>query len=301
MRVVETVAALQVQVVAWRRAGESVGLVPTMGALHNGHIGLVRAAQRDNDRVVVSVFVNPKQFNEKSDLDAYPRDFEADAQVLANAGVDAVFHPPVEEMYPAGLTATRVRPGGGADLYEGEQRPGHFEGVASVVARLFKAGLPDRAYFGRKDAQQLAVIRAMVRDLGLPITVVGCPTARDADGLAMSSRNARLSPEARRSALALVRSLAEAQRAFAGGDRAAAGIAGGIAASLQRAPGVDLEYAAVVDPNTFRPPATASRASLAILAVRVGAVRLIDNAELGAGDLFQYATEMPPASHGVPA
>ena len=301
MRVVETVAALQVQAVAWRRAGESVGLVPTMGALHDGHIGLVRAAQQDNDRVVVSVFVNPKQFNEKSDLDAYPRDFEADAQVLADAGVDAVFHPPVEEMYPAGLTATRVRPGRVADLYEGEQRPGHFEGVASVVARLFKAGLPDRAYFGRKDAQQLAVIRAMVRDLGFPITVVGCPTARDADGLAMSSRNARLSPEARRSALALVRSLAEAQRAFAGGDRDAAGIAGGIAASLQRAPWGRSRIRR--GGRSQHLPAARDRvaASLAILAVRVGAVRLIDNAELGAGDLFQYATEMPPASHGVPA
>jgi len=307
MRVMEQVAERQAQSQDWRRAGQTVALVPTMGALHAGHISLVRAAQEANDRVIVSVFVNPTQFNQKSDLDAYPRDFDTDARMLAEAGVDVVFHPSIEEMYPTGLRATRVRPGPVADLYEGEHRPAHFEGVATVVARLFHAGLPDRAYFGRKDAQQLAVIRAMVRDLGFPIEVVGCATTREVDGLAMSSRNARLSPQARQSAVALVRALAEAQRAFGRGTRDPARIAEVAISLLQAALGIELEYAAVVDPLTFRPPQHAAASSLVLLAARTGSVRLIDNAELGAADVLEFAAapaaslSSPTRSQGVPA
>jgi pantoate--beta-alanine ligase len=309
MRIIETVAELQAQSRAWQAGGETVGLVPTMGALHDGHLSLVRAAQEAGDRVIVSVFVNPTQFTERADLDAYPRDFDSDAAILEAAGVDAVFHPTVEEMYPAGLTTSRVRPGRVAELFEGEQRPGHFEGVVTVVARLFNAALPVRAYFGRKDAQQLAVISAMARDLGFPLEVIGCPTVREVDGLAMSSRNGRLIPATREPALALVRALAEAQRTYRAGIRDSAPIAAAVTRSLQAVPGVEIEYAAVVDPTTFRVPSQAAAGSLAVIAARVGGVRLIDNAEVGAGDVLRYAVESPlpvtdintRPTYGVPA
>ncbi len=291
MRIVETVAELQAQSRGWRASGASVGMVPTMGALHDGHLSLVRAAQERGDRVIVSIFVNPTQFNEKADLEAYPRDFAGDAAILEAAGVDVVFHPSVEEMYPAGLATTRVRPGRVADLYEGDHRPGHFEGVATVVSRLFNAGVPDRAYFGRKDAQQLAVISALASDLRLPVEVIGCPTVREVDGLAMSSRNGRLTPDARQAALALVWALADTQRAYAAGVRDPATIAAVATRSLQAAPGVEIEYVAVVDRLTFGNPVTAAAGSLAVIAARIAGVRLIDNVEVGAGDVVQYAVE----------
>jgi pantoate--beta-alanine ligase len=296
MRVIETVADLQAQSRAWRTARESVGMVPTMGALHDGHLGLVSAARADNDRVIVSIFVNPTQFNQKADLDAYPRTFDADAALLQGAGVNVVFHPPVGEMYPGGTSATSVRPGRVADLFEGEHRPGHFEGVATVVARLLNAGLPDRAYFGRKDAQQLAVIEAMVRDLAIPVEIVGCPTRREPDGLAMSSRNTRLVAPARRAAPALVRALAAAQVAFAAGSGDADEVGSAMLAELVGAPGVELEYAALVDPDTFHPAPRVHASTLVVIAARVGDVRLIDNATLGAGDVIRYAVSAPQAA-----
>ncbi|MDP9325776.1 MAG: pantoate--beta-alanine ligase [Candidatus Dormibacteraeota bacterium] len=293
MRIIDTVARLQSQSRLWCAEGARIGFVPTMGALHAGHLSLVEAALRQNDRVIVSVFVNPTQFNDQADLDAYPRDFEADAAVLAAAGVDVAFHPDVDEMYPAGTGASAVRAGDVAQGYEGAHRPGHFDGVTTVVARLFNAALADRAYFGRKDAQQLAVIRAMARDLGFPVEVVGCLTVRDQDGLALSSRNARLTPEERQAALALVQSLAAAQRDFASADRSAEVMAGRLRRHLDASPGVDVEYAAVVDPNTFEAPLVAGPEDLAIIAARVGPVRLIDNVALGARDVIQLAPSQP--------
>jgi pantoate--beta-alanine ligase len=299
MRTIDLVADLQAQSRAWRSAGSTIGFVPTMGALHEGHISVVRAAREANSRVIASVFVNPTQFSEEADLHAYPRDFERDAALLEKAGVDIVFHPAVDEMYPSGLGESVVRPGAVAEGFEGEHRPGHFEGVATVVARLFNAALPDRAYFGRKDAQQLAVISAMVRGLGLPIEIVGCPTVRESDGLAMSSRNARLDADGRHHALALVRALAGAQAAFAAG-RDVTGIAASMSRIIDEAPGVVLEYAAVVDPRTFRPPAAAAGDSLAAVAARVGGVRLIDNAELGAADVVRFAAAAPSLIASIP-
>ncbi|MFY9614459.1 MAG: pantoate--beta-alanine ligase [Candidatus Dormiibacterota bacterium] len=300
MRIIDTVARLQSQSRLWCAEGARIGFVPTMGALHAGHLSLVEAAQRENDRVIVSVFVNPTQFNDGADLAAYPRDFEADAAMLADAGVDVVFHPDADEMYPSGTGATGVRAGDLARNYEGAHRPGHFDGVTTVVSHLFNAALADRAYFGRKDAQQLAVIRAMVRDLGFPVEIVGCPTVRGDDGLAMSSRNSRLTPQDRQAALALVRALAAAQRDFAGGDSSAELLTGRLRGILDGAPGVDVEYAAVVDPDTFETPLVAGPGALAVIAARVGSVRLIDNVALGAGDVIQFAPTQPTTQSTAP-
>jgi pantoate--beta-alanine ligase len=294
MRIIETVAELQAQSLAWRLAREQVGFVPTMGALHAGHISLVTAARAANRRVIASVFVNPTQFNDAADLDSYPRDFDGDARMLRDAGVDAVFHPGVAEMYPAGGPATRVVPGAAATGFEGADRPGHFEGVATVVARLFNAALPDRAYFGQKDAQQLAVIRALTRDLGFPIEIVGCPTVREADGLAMSSRNGRLDVAQREHALALVRALGTAQREFAAGARDPLAFGRNLEAALAGAPAVKLDYAGIVNPETFAVPAIVGPGDLAVVAAQVGAVRLIDNAAIGATDLIKYAAIESP-------
>jgi len=212
MRVIERVAGLQEQSRQWKTGGHTVALVPTMGALHPGHLSLVRAAHAGgpSTRVVVSVFVNPLQFGAGEDFNLYPRQFGTDLAMLEAAGVDTVFHPSVDEMYPAGFD-TRIIAGAVAAPLEGAARPGHFDGVVTAVARLLGAALADRAYFGEKDAQQLAVIRRMVTDLAIPVEIVGCPTVREDDGLAMSSRNGFLKGDHRRHALALVRALAEAQ------------------------------------------------------------------------------------------
>jgi len=286
VKVIETVAELQEQSRAWRAAGHSVALVPTMGALHAGHVSLVDAARAEpGAKVIVSVFVNPRQFAPTEDFSKYPRSFEADVAAVAAAGADAVFHPSVDEMYPPGFD-TLVSVGAVAGPLEGAARPGHFEGVATVVARLFGAAIPDRAYFGQKDAQQLAVIRRMVQDLAIPVEVIGGPTVREADGLAMSSRNRYLDDAQRAAAPAMVRALAEAQALYQDGIRTPGALEGAMSRVLEEA-GLMPEYARVVDPDTFEDPAP-GRPWLALIAARVGRARLIDNAAVDAGNLLGF-------------
>jgi pantoate--beta-alanine ligase len=259
-----------------RRAGASIGLVPTMGAFHEGHLSLMRRARERCDRVVVSLFVNPAQFNEQADLDRYPRDERRDAALAAAAGVDFLFAPPAEEIYPAGF-ATTVSVAGVTEALEGAVRGrGHFDGVATVVLKLFNIVSPDVAYFGQKDAQQVAVIRQFVRDLNMPVRVEACPTAREADGLAMSSRNVRLSGSERERAIALHRALVAANESVAAGERDAAAIKSSAIAVLTSS-GVEPEYFELVSPDTLAPVRRVEGEVLALVAARVGATRLIDN------------------------
>jgi pantoate--beta-alanine ligase len=252
----------------------SVGLVPTMGALHEGHLALIRAARADCDDVVVSLFVNPAQFNEAADLAAYPRDEARDAALAAESGADLLFAPAADEIYPPGF-ATTVRVGAVSEPFEGAHRPGHFDGVATVVTKLFTIVRPDVAYFGRKDAQQLAVIRRLVRDLELGVRIEAVDTVREPDGLALSSRNVRLAPDERRRALALKRGLDTAVAAPTnGGDLASARAAG---EQAMREAGVEPEYLAIVNPDTFVPVEELDGDVLVAVAARVGDTRLIDN------------------------
>jgi pantoate--beta-alanine ligase len=246
-----------------------------MGALHRGHLALVEQARAENDRVIVSVFVNPLQFGPGEDFERYPRDLEGDLKLLAGAGADAVYTPTLEAMYPPGST-TRVAVGAIAEPLEGEFRPGHFEGVATVVLKLLNACRPDRAYFGQKDAQQAAVVRRLARDLDTGVEIAVCPIVREADGLALSSRNAYLSAEQRAAAAVLSRALGEAQAAWEAGERDPARLREVLHGTLAREPLAAVDYAEVVDPETFR-----RGLPLAVMAVRVGATRLIDNHLLG--------------------
>ncbi|HXA43389.1 MAG TPA: pantoate--beta-alanine ligase [Candidatus Solibacter sp.] len=287
MKIIESVAELRQASRTWRRQGIGVGFVPTMGALHAGHLSLVAAARKPGDRVIASVFVNPLQFGAGEDLAGYPRPFDEDRRKLEAAGVDILFHPTVDEMYPVGAD-TRVSPGAVALPLEGESRPGHFTGVATVVARLLNAAAPDRAYFGQKDAQQLAVIRALVRDLGFPVEIVGCPTVRETDGLAMSSRNGYLDERQRQEALALVRSLARAQSMAAVGASEPESILAAMRADLAGSPGVTLDYVAIVDSSDFSPARAIDQESLAVVAAAVGRARLIDNARVLDSDLLDH-------------
>jgi pantoate--beta-alanine ligase len=276
MRTVRSVAELREALAAPRRAGHTIGLVPTMGALHEGHAELLRRARAEHDVVVMSLFVNPAQFNEAADLAAYPRTEEADAAVARAAGVDVLFAPAAEEVYPPGF-ATTVKVGGPALGLEGEHRgPGHFEGVATVVLKLLNMAAPDAAYFGQKDGQQLAVIRRMVRDLDVPVRIEAVPTVREPDGLALSSRNARLRPDERERAPALHAALRAAADRVADGSRDAATVVAAARAAM--APyAVDPEYLAVVDADTFTQLDEIDRRALIAVAARVGDVRLIDN------------------------
>jgi pantoate--beta-alanine ligase len=266
-----------------RARGRSVGFVPTMGALHEGHASLVRRARDERDIVVASVFVNPMQFDDPADLAGYRRDEERDLSVLRDLGVDLAFVPGVEEMYPRGEPEVTVDPGPLGDRFEGESRPGHFRGVATVVAKLFHAVGPCAAYFGEKDAQQLAVIRAMVRGLGFPVELVACPTIREPDGLAMSSRNGRLSPEQREAAGCLFLALSEAAELARGGERDTARLVAAMAREVGATPQARLDYAAVVDDETFEDVATVAGPARALVAARFGDVRLIDNLRLPLG------------------
>ncbi len=262
---------------AHRRAGARVGLVPTMGALHAGHLSLVEAARGACDVVAVTIFVNPLQFGDAADLTAYPRDLEADLEAAARAGVDAVFAPSAEEMYPAGPPETVVVPGPLASLLEGRSRPGHFEGVATVVTKLFSLAGACSAFFGEKDFQQLVVVRRIVGDLDLPVSVVGCPIVRDEDGLALSSRNRRLAAGERPAARLLYRSLEAGRRVLESGgtpERAEQEMWAVLATDDLVRP----DYAAVVDPDSLRPPAGGTAGPVRLLvAAEVGPVRLIDN------------------------
>jgi pantoate--beta-alanine ligase len=258
----------------WRSQGNSIGLVPTMGALHAGHLSLAAAARRENDIVVASVFVNPIQFGPNEDLARYPRDWDRDFRLLDEAEVDAVYRPSVEAMYPPEASA-RVHLDGPAEPLEGVARPGHFEGVATVVTKLFAAAEPDRAYFGQKDAQQVAVVKRLVRDLDLGVEIRVGPTVRERDGLALSSRNVYLSAEERRAAASLSAALRQATAAYAEGESDPERLRAILHARLGAEPLVRLDYAEVVDPATFRKPGT-----LAVIAARIGATRLIDNHDL---------------------
>ncbi|MGL4553521.1 MAG: pantoate--beta-alanine ligase [Gemmataceae bacterium] len=276
MEVVKTAEELRRAVREARREGKSVGFVPTMGALHAGHRSLIDASRSRDGFVVVSVFVNPTQFGPNEDLSRYPRPFDADVALCRAAGVDLIFHPEPAAVYPADFR-TYVEVTGLQDVLEGASRPGHFRGVATVVLKLFNLVQPDRAYFGQKDAQQVRVLQQMVQDLAVPVDVVVCPTDREPDGLARSSRNVYLDPVQRAEAVALSRALRRAEALFRGGERDAGVLRAAMADEVTSAAGAALDYAAVVDARTLLPVEEVGGPALAALAVRFGATRLIDN------------------------
>jgi pantoate--beta-alanine ligase len=301
MRTVRAVDELRSALAPARREGQAIGLVPTMGALHEGHLSLIRRARRECDIVVVSLFVNPAQFDERSDLERYPRDADRDAQLAADAGADVLFAPPVEEVYPPGF-ATSVVVGGLCERLEGEIRGAeHFRGVATIVAKLLGMALPDVAYFGQKDAQQLVVIRRLVADLNLPVRVQACPTVREPDGLALSSRNARLSRTERAQALALSEALRAAGRAASAGERSPDALVGAARAAM-RERGVAPEYVELADPDTLQPCDELTREALLLVAARIGDTRLIDNALLRSAPTTGAfrRDQLPPASQPRP-
>jgi pantoate--beta-alanine ligase len=279
MRTVRTAAGLADGLATWRSVGARIAFVPTMGALHEGHLSLVALARRLAPRVVASIFVNPSQFAAHEDFDSYPRHAERDAAILQRAGCDLLFIPDRETVYPPGF-GTWIEPRGAALGLEGEIRPHFFRGVATVVARLFSLVRPDLAVFGEKDAQQLAVVRQLVRDLLLPIEIVGAPIVREADGLAMSSRNAYLSSSERQRAARLYGALGSARELFERGERRSAALRDSVAAEVAQDPALELQYAEVVDPDTFSPVSTIEQRVLVVLAAKLGSTRLIDNLQL---------------------
>ena len=259
-----------------RRAGQTLGLVPTMGAFHEGHLALMRRAKAENDRVLVTLFVNPTQFNEAADFDAYPRDAARDAELAQSVGVDFLFTPLPEEIYPKEFdTVVSVR--GLSGRLEGEHRPGHLQGVATVVAKLLNLAGADRAYFGEKDWQQLQLVKRMAADLNIGTEIVGVPTVREPDGLALSSRNVRLTPEQRKAAVVLSSALSDAQAIADTGVQDAYEIAAWLRQTISVQPLAKLDYAVVVDPETLQEIDTIENGGLAAVAARFGSVRLIDN------------------------
>jgi pantoate--beta-alanine ligase len=279
MTIVRTVAELRAELDPARREGLTIGLVPTMGALHEGHLSLIRSARAQCDRVVVSLFVNPAQFNERSDLERYPRRERDDAALAAAAGADVLFAPSVEEVYPPGF-ATAVEVLGLTDRLEGAARGSqHFRGVTTVVTKLLCMAMPDVAYFGQKDAQQVLVIRRVVEDLNLPVHVEARPTVREPDGLAMSSRNALLDPSQRARALGLSAALERARASATAGAPSAEALLEAARETLCSY-GADAEYVALVEPDTLEPIDTLTGQALLAIAARIGEVRLIDNALL---------------------
>jgi pantoate--beta-alanine ligase len=277
MKTITTVAEMQA---ARAALVGSVGLVPTMGYLHEGHLSLVRRCKQDNDHTIVSIFVNPTQFGPGEDFERYPRDEARDLRLLEADGVDIVFIPTVEEMYPPGFDDWVELHGPLVERFEGPHRPGHFRGVTTVVARLFRIVGPDRAYFGQKDAQQLRVVRRMVQELGLPVEIVAMPIIRESDGLAMSSRNVYLSPKERAAALVLSRALRHAEALVAAGETDARRIVREVEAMIRAEPRVAREYAAVVNEQTLEDVETLDLPGLLLLVGRLGKTRLLDNAVL---------------------
>jgi len=276
-RVIASLPAMQGQALRWRRRGRSVGFVPTMGALHDGHLSLVQRARRENDIVVVSIFVNPAQFGPQEDLKKYPRPFKRDAALCRKAGVDVLFHPSPAGMYPPGFQ-TWVTVQNIAKPLEGEHRPGHFRGVATVVAKLFGIVQPTRAYFGKKDFQQLKVIERMAADLNLPVKIIPCPTVREAGGLARSSRNVYLSLEERLAANGVRAALrAGAELVKSKKPASPTEIERSVRSKLKRIPGARVQYARLVDPQTFGAPKRVKDDALLAAAVYFGRTRLIDN------------------------
>ena len=276
MRILRTTQEVRAAVRDARSRGDVVGLVPTMGALHAGHLSLIRRARADNDLVVVSLFVNPAQFAANEDLGAYPRSEQRDAELAEAAGADILFAPSVGEIYPDGF-ATSIHVAGITEVLCGAHRgPAHFDGVATVVTKLFQIVTPHAAYFGQKDAQQVLVVRRLVRDLDLPVRIVACPIVREADGLAMSSRNAYLDPAARQRATALNRALDAAAATVASGETSAASVLDAALAVLTAA-GVEPEYLELRSPDDLRPLDRVSGSALLAVAAQVGKARLIDN------------------------
>jgi pantoate--beta-alanine ligase len=284
MRTVRTVRELRDALAPERRAGRTIGLVPTMGAFHDGHLSLIRRARRDSDVVVVSLFVNPTQFAPSEDLDAYPRDEQRDAALAEAEGVDLLFAPPLEEVYPDGF-GTTVTVGALTEILEGHptrRGPSHFAGVTTVVTKLFNMVGPDIAYFGQKDAQQALVLRKLVRDLDMPVRIEVCPTVRDRDGMALSSRNAYLTDAERRRALALSRALRAAHAAVEAGERDGDAVLRAARAELDEA-GIEPEYLELRSATDLSPVERLNGSTLLAVAARVGRARLIDNVVLGAG------------------
>ncbi len=264
---------------ALARSRRPIGLVPTMGALHEGHASLIRRAHRDDATVLVSIFVNPRQFNESSDFEAYPRDEAADVRLCGEAGADLVFIPTVDEIYPPGFQTT-VRVGELTEPLEGAARPGHFEGVTTVVAILLSLARADDAYFGQKDAQQLLVVKRMTGDLGIGTSIVACPIVREPDGLALSSRNVRLTPEQRAAAPVLRRALLAARARYEAGERSGEGLRRAMRETLAAEPLAAPEYVSCADPENLQELDRVTGPALLSMAVRFGAVRLIDNEQL---------------------
>ncbi|MGA8212915.1 MAG: pantoate--beta-alanine ligase [Candidatus Sulfotelmatobacter sp.] len=276
MRICETIEDMRAACHGVRSRGQRLGFVPTMGALHEGHLSLVRAAMASCEVVAVSIFVNPAQFGPNEDLAKYPRDFERDRDLLEKAGVELLFAPSVEEMYPAGA-ATWVTVDELSSKLDGRSRPGHFRGVTTVVAKLFHIVQPNAAFFGQKDAAQVAIIRRMVRDLKFPVEIVACPIVREADGLAMSSRNAYLDPVQRQHALVLHRALVRVQKSWEAGERDAGQLAAAGREEVAREKSVRLDYFEIVDAGSLDPVDDVAKGALVAVSAWLGETRLIDN------------------------
>lgn len=276
MKIVKTVDEVRAQVKEWRKEGLSVGLVPTMGYLHEGHQSLIKKSVEQNDRTVVSVFVNPMQFGPTEDLESYPRDLEADARLVESTGGDLIFNPEPEEMYKDGFCSF-VNMTGLPDALCGLTRPVHFKGVCTVVNKLFNIVKPDRAYFGEKDAQQLAIIMRMVKDLNMDIKIVGCPIIREADGLAKSSRNIYLTPEERKAAVILSKSVALGKKMVADGEKDAKKIVAAMKELINSEPLATIDYVEMVDMDTMKAIDEVKGHVLCAMAVKFGKARLIDN------------------------
>lgn len=273
--IVKTIEEVRKYVKAWRREGLSVGLVPTMGFLHEGHRSLIERAAKENDRVVVSDFVNPTQFGPNEDFESYPRDIEKDAALCNDAGAAVIFNPEAEEMYDNALTKVSVDKI--TKVLCGKTRPIHFDGVCTVVSKLFNIVTPDRAYFGQKDAQQLCVVRKMVKDLNFDIEIVSCPIIREADGLAKSSRNTYLNDEERKAALCLSRSLSIGRELIENGEHSAEAVKAAIRAEIEKEPLAKIDYVDIVSFDTLESVESISKPVLAAIAVYIGKTRLIDN------------------------
>lgn len=276
MKVITTIDEVRDQVKSWRNNGESIGLVPTMGYLHEGHQSLMASAKKDNQRVIVTIFVNPMQFGPKEDLASYPRDLERDKKACQQMGVDLIFCPSADEMYDANFNSY-VNVNGLTDALCGKKRPGHFKGVCTVVTKLFNITQPDRAYFGQKDAQQLAVIQRMVQDLNIPIEIIGCPIVRESDGLAKSSRNSYLSEQERLAAICLYCSIEQAKQMIKAGEKSVATILKAMQNVINNEPLAKIDYIEFVDFATLTNVDVLKQDSLCALAVYIGKTRLIDN------------------------
>lgn len=276
MQIIQSPVEMQRMVEDYRHAGKSIGLVPTMGALHEGHLSLIRRCRAENGVALMSLFVNPTQFHRKDDLDRYPRDLDRDARLARSAGVDLIFAPTVEGMYPEGfvtyLSVERL-----TDGWEGAARPGHFRGVATVCTKLFTICRPHRAYFGQKDYQQSLVVRRLVADLNLGLDIVVLPTVRESDGLALSSRNVRLNPEERRQATILSQALFQARAMVEEGERDATKLRAAIETQIRSMPLAKLDYAGVCDPDTLEPLTQITGRAVALVSASFGETRLIDN------------------------